>query len=163
MPTNKAVVDVIEQWSGKRPEKTSQNLKDWWNQTAPGSTHSALSFDPDGIEDLLKRLQNAFPSSPALVSADFGDSGNIKTVQDLVDALQPVMADAVTARPAGGPNKAAKKEPGGRREIRKARRARAVKKSAPRKKTSRNTGKMTGKRRSGDRRSRGAGNGSSKK
>jgi hypothetical protein len=63
MPSNKAVVDVIEQWSSQRPEKMSQSLEDWWNQTAPGSSHSALSFDPDGIEDLIKRIKNAFPSS----------------------------------------------------------------------------------------------------
>jgi hypothetical protein len=62
MPTNKAVVDVVEQWSGQRPEKMSQGLEDWWNQTAPGSSHSALVFNPDGIEDLLKRLQKAFPA-----------------------------------------------------------------------------------------------------
>jgi len=92
MPTNQAVVDVVEQWSGKRPERMSQNLKDWWNETAPGSSHSALAFDPDGIEDLLRRLKNAFPSSPLLASGDFGDSGNIKTIQDLVDSLQPAMA-----------------------------------------------------------------------
>jgi hypothetical protein len=89
MPANKAVVDVIEQWSGQRPDKTSQNLQNWWNQTAPGSNHSALLFKPDGIEDLLKRLKKAFPGSPALQSGDFGDAGAIKTVQDLIDALQP--------------------------------------------------------------------------
>jgi hypothetical protein len=92
MPSNKAVVDVIEQWSGQRPEKMSQSLEDWWNQTAPGSSHSALSFDPDGIEDLIKRIKNAFPSSPVVEAADFRASGNIKNVQDLVDALQPPMA-----------------------------------------------------------------------
>jgi hypothetical protein len=46
-------------------------------------------FKPDGIEDLLKRLKKAFPGSPALQSGDFGDAGAIKTVQDLIDALQP--------------------------------------------------------------------------
>lgn len=91
MPSNKAVVDVIEQWSGQRPEKMSQSLEDWWNQTAPGSSHSALSFDPDGIEDLIKRIKNAFPASPVVEAADFRAAGNIKTVQDLVDALQPAM------------------------------------------------------------------------
>lgn len=154
MPTNKAVVDVIEQWSGKRPEKMSQNLKEWWDQTAPGSTHSALSFDPDGIEDLLNRLRDAFPSSPALVSVDFGDSGNIKTVQDVVDALQPVMADAVSARPSEISVKTAKKQAGGRRRIRKAKRLGAVKQSPRQRKTSRNKGKITGKRRSGGGQSR---------
>jgi hypothetical protein len=91
MPSNKAVVDLIEQWSGQRPEKTSQSLEDWWNQTAPGSSHSSLSFDPDGIEDLIKRIKIAFPSSPVVEAADFRTSGNIKTLQDLVDALQPAM------------------------------------------------------------------------
>jgi hypothetical protein len=137
MPTNKSVVDVIEQWSGKRPEKMSQNLKDWWNQTAPGSTHSALAFDPDGIEDLVKRLQRAFPSSPALASGDFGDSGNVKTVQDLVDALQPVMADDVATRPKRVPKKVAKKTAGQRGKIRKGKKGRAGKKSRRRKKNSR--------------------------
>jgi hypothetical protein len=70
----------------------SQNLEQWWGQTAPGSSHSTLKFDPDGIEDLLKRLNKTFPSSPAIEAADFGAAGNVKTVQDLVDALQPVAA-----------------------------------------------------------------------
>jgi hypothetical protein len=96
MPSNKAVVDVIEQWSGQRPDKMSQILEDWWNQTAPGSSHSALQFDPDGIEDLIKRIEKAFPSAPVVEAADFRTSGNIKTVQDLVDALQPaVVSDAM--------------------------------------------------------------------
>jgi hypothetical protein len=135
MPTNKAVVDIVEEWSGKRPEKMSQNLKDWWNQTAPGSTHSALAFDPDGIEDLLKRLKKAFPSSPPLVSGDFGDSGNIKTVQDLVDALQPAMAAdeavATTKRAA----KKGKKAAGGARKTAKGKKKRPAKKARRRKKT----------------------------
>lgn len=96
MPTNKAVVDVVEQWSGQRPEKMSQGLEDWWNQTAPGSSHSALVFNPDGIEDLLKRLQKAFPAAPPLVSGDFGAAGAVKSIQDLVDALQPAMVGAAS-------------------------------------------------------------------
>jgi hypothetical protein len=102
MPSNKAVVDIVEQWSGQRPEKMLQSLEDWWNQTAPGSSHSALSFDPDGIEDLIKRLQDAFPSSPVLEAGDFRASGNVKTVQDLVDALQPAMVGAAMDAPVAG-------------------------------------------------------------
>ena len=94
MPTNKAVVDVIEQWSGQRPEKMSQNLQDWWNQTAADSDHNALLFKPDGIEDLLKRLRQAFPASPRLESGDFDDGGTVKTVQDLADELQPAATGA---------------------------------------------------------------------
>ena len=100
MPSNKAVVDVIEQWSGQQPEKMLQSLEDWWNQTAPGSSHSALKFDPDGIEDLIKRIENAFPSAPVVEAADFRTSGNIKTVQDLVDALQPAMVSDAMDVPA---------------------------------------------------------------
>jgi hypothetical protein len=93
MPSNEEVVDVIEDWSGKRPEKMSQNLEDWWNQTAPGSSHSAVKFKPDGIDDLIKKLKKKFPTSPVLSQEDFAASdspgGKIKTIQDLVRELQP--------------------------------------------------------------------------
>ena len=87
MPSDSAVLDVIKAWSGKRPSKMSQVLADWWNQTAPGSSHSSLPFDPDGISDLIKRLKKAFPRSPVIDSADLAAGGGISTVQDLVQAL----------------------------------------------------------------------------
>ena len=93
MPTNKAVVDVVEQWSGSRPDKMSQSLEPWWERTAPGSSHSALLFDPDGIADLVTRLSKAFPASPPLEASDFRSAGTVKTVQDLADALQPPIED----------------------------------------------------------------------
>jgi hypothetical protein len=99
MPTEDAVLDVIEDWSGSRPANLSQNLEDWWNQTAPGSPHSAILFK-DGVLDLLTRLQNAFPGSPRLQQGDFV-GGGIKTVQDLVDALQPVIQGALAAARVG--------------------------------------------------------------
>src|ERR1700690_1926456 len=89
MPTEDAVLDVIEDWSGSRPANLSQNLEDWWNQTAPGSPHSAILFK-DGVLDLITRLQTAFPDSPRLQQGDFV-GGGIKTVQDLVNDLQPTM------------------------------------------------------------------------
>ena len=90
-------VDIVTAWSGNRPEDMSQSLEDWWNQTAPGSTHSTLKFDPDGIDDLLLRLKRAFPASPRPSEADFRAGGGIKTVQDLADALQPVVSDEALA------------------------------------------------------------------
>ena len=143
MPTNKAVVDVIEQWSGQRPEKMSQSLEDWWNQTAPGSSHSALQFDPDGIEDLIKRIEKAFPSAPAVEGADFRTSGNIKNVQDLVDALQPAIVSDVMDVPAipkrsGGRARSAHKNASatvrGKKPKAKAKRASARRKPASKKK-----------------------------
>jgi hypothetical protein len=97
MPTNKEVLDVIEKWSGQRPPKMSQQLEEWWNKTAPGSTHSGLPFDPDGIADLVNRLKKAFPNPPHLEAADFKATGTVKTVQDLVDALQPTLTPPPTA------------------------------------------------------------------
>jgi hypothetical protein len=97
MPTNKAVLDVVEQWSASRPDKMSQSIELWWNQTAPGSSHSALLFDPDGIADLVTRLSKAFPASPALEASDFRSAGAVKTVQDLVDALQPPIEGAAVS------------------------------------------------------------------
>jgi len=99
MPTNKAAVDVVEQWSGSRPDKMSQSLEQWWDRTAPGSTHSALLFDPNGIADLVTRLSKAFPASPPLEASDFRSPGTVKTVQDLVDALQPPIEDAAVSGP----------------------------------------------------------------
>jgi hypothetical protein len=96
MPSEEDVLDVIEDWSGSRPANLSQNLEDWWNQTAPGSAHSAILFK-DGVLDLITRLQNAFPGSPQLQQGDFV-GGGIKTVQDLVDALQPAMQTAMAVR-----------------------------------------------------------------
>jgi hypothetical protein len=97
MPTNKDVLDVIGKWSGQRPSKMTQQLEEWWNKTAPGSTHSGLPFDPDGIADLVNRLNKAFPNPPHLEAADFKASGTVKTVQDLVNALQPTFSSAPTA------------------------------------------------------------------
>jgi hypothetical protein len=97
MPTNKEVLDVIEKWSGQRPSKMSQQVEEWWNKTAPGSTHSGLPFDPDGIADLVNRLKKAFPNPPHVEAADFKTSGTVKTVQDLVDALQPTLPSPPTA------------------------------------------------------------------
>ncbi len=112
MPSDDQILSVIQQWSGQRPPKMSQNLEDWWGQTASGSSHSTLPFDPDGIEDLVRRLQQAFPSSPALESGDFGSGGSVKTVEDLSQALLPAMAadlDQVTAAAAAPARKAVKK------------------------------------------------------
>ena len=103
MPSDKAVLDVIEDWSGGRPSRMSQNLEEWWNRTASGSNHSTLNFDPDGIEDLVRKVNDAFPVSPALETGDFGSGGNIKTVQHLSTALlSPVAADldALLKKPA---------------------------------------------------------------
>jgi len=97
MPSDNEVLNLIAGWSPKRPEKMSQGLEDWWNQTAPDSTHSTLKFDPDGIDDLLLRLKKAFPASPRPSEADFRAGGGIKTVQDLADALQPVVSDEALA------------------------------------------------------------------
>lgn len=101
MPSNNEVLDVVTAWSGKRPEKMSQNIGDWWDQTAPGSTHSALTFDPNGIDNLLERLKKEFPGSPRPSRADFRAGGNIKTMQGLADALQPIVARGPAAREAG--------------------------------------------------------------
>jgi hypothetical protein len=150
MPTNKQVVDAIEQWSGNRPEKMSQNLEEWWNQTAPGATHKALAFDPDGIDDLVDKLQKEFAGSPDLAAGDFKATGNIKTLQDLVDALQPVEADALAdvpraektigARKGGIQKRTSKKGVGRKRKTHKQRKAHAKKKSTRR-------GKPAGKKR----------------
>ncbi len=110
MPSDNEVLKVVTGWSGKRPEKMSQNLEDWWNQTSPGSTHSTLKFDPDGIDDLLLRLKSAFPASPAPSEADFRAGGGIKSVQDLSDALQPVVADEAFVAPTPSAKKAAKRK-----------------------------------------------------
>jgi hypothetical protein len=97
MPTNKAVVDLVERWSGKRPKAMNQNLEDWWGETAPGSNHSTLAYDKEGIESLVDEASETFPKSPSLTADDFRAAGNIKTLQDLVDALQPPMTIAATA------------------------------------------------------------------
>lgn len=109
MPTNKEVLDVVEKWSGERPDKMSQSLEKWWDKTAPGSSHASLRFDPDGIADLVNRLKKAFPNSPRLKASDFKASGTVKTVQELVNALQPAVpstaANALIPRAAAAPPK----------------------------------------------------------
>jgi hypothetical protein len=87
MASDAAVLDVITGWSGRRPPAMSQVLAVWWNQTAPGSSHSTLAFNPDGIADLIKRLKKAFPHSPVIGAVDLADGGAISTVEDLVEAL----------------------------------------------------------------------------
>jgi hypothetical protein len=128
VPSNSEVLDVVESWSGKRPEKMSQKLEDWWNQTAAGSSHSSLKFDPDGIDDLLLRCKNQFPSSPRPSEADFRAGGNIKTAQDLADALQPVseMVAADVPMKVVVKKKAAKKK-----VLKKVGKKRAARKAAP--------------------------------
>jgi hypothetical protein len=111
MPTNNEVLDIIEDWSGQRPLKMSQSLEEWWNETAPDSSHSGLVFDPDGITDLVNRLQEAFPDPPHVESADFRATGSVKSVQDLVDVLQPVISNASTAALISKPRVARSKKP----------------------------------------------------
>jgi hypothetical protein len=131
MPTNKEVLDVIEKWSGQRPPKMSQQLEEWWNKTAPGSTHSGLLFDPDGIADLVKRLKKAFPNPPHLEAADFKATGTVRTVQDLVNALQPTLPSpptaALVARPAALQSAKPAKVSGKTQKKKKAKKTRAGK------------------------------------
>jgi len=129
MPTNKQIVDLIEQWSGKRPDSMAQVLEDWWNETAPGSTHSALAY-ADGIDDLVKRIKKAFPPPPSVVAADFKSAGAIKTMEDLVDALQPVATrqeDSADSSELVAKSKPEKKSGKARRKKRKVKRERAGK------------------------------------
>lgn len=123
MPTDSQVLDQVENWSGKRPTKMSQSLEDWWNQTAPGSNHSTLPFDPDGIQDLVTRVDRAFPDADPIETEDLGSSGSIKTVQDLADALNQPVAKEVPALAA-----AKKKAPARKKK------ATAAKKKTPAKK-----------------------------
>ena len=87
MASDAAVLNALTRWSGNRPPAMTQVLADWWNQTAPGSSHSGIVFNPDGIADLIKRLRKAFPQSPTIASADLAVGGTISTVEDLVEAL----------------------------------------------------------------------------
>jgi hypothetical protein len=88
----------------------SQQLEEWWNKTAPDSTHSGLPFDPDGIADLVNRLKKTFPNPPHLEATDFKSSGTVKTVEDLVDALQPTFPAPAPATLVAKPTVAARQK-----------------------------------------------------
>ena len=152
MASDNDVLDVITAWSGQRPGKLSQVLEEWWEETAKGSTHGSLAFDPDGIQDLVQRLQIAFPDSPTIETGDLGSCGLIKTVQDLVTALnEPVTktlrkpAKKAAAKKAVTKKAAVHKAPGSAAGKVSARAAR----KAPGKAAKKATGKAATKKKSG--------------
>jgi hypothetical protein len=85
--TDTAVLEVITAWSGQKPPRMSQVIADWWVQTAHGSSHSSLAFNPDGIASLVGLLKKKFPNAPTLDRPDLATGGAIETVEDLVEAL----------------------------------------------------------------------------
>jgi hypothetical protein len=121
MPTDNDVLYVVTKWSGARPDKMSQNLGDWWDQTA--ANHSGIgAFNPNGIDDLILRCQTKFPSSPRLSEGDLQSGGNVQDVQDLVSALAPsaVASDMPMAAAPARNKKAAKKAAAKKKVIKKA-------------------------------------------
>lgn len=98
MSIQSRVVDAVEIWCGKRPDELATVLKDLWDDTAPGSSHSALDFDPDGIEDLVLKLHSEFANPPkrrvTATAADFRGGAKIQTLQKLVDEAVTFPLDA---------------------------------------------------------------------
>src|SRR5258708_2836923 len=99
MSIQSRVVDAVEVWCGKRPDELSTVLKDLWDDTAPSSSHSALDFDPDGIDDLVQKLRSEFANPPkrrvTATAADFRSGGKIQTVQKMVDEAVTFPLDGV--------------------------------------------------------------------
>jgi len=89
MSIQSRIVNTVATWCGKRPDSLSNVLKDLWDDTAPGSSHSSLDFDPDGIDDLIQKLHSEFASPPKrqvnATGPDFRGGSRIRTVQNLVD------------------------------------------------------------------------------
>jgi hypothetical protein len=67
----------------------SKNLSELWDETRPGSNHSSLDFDPDGIVSLISELHSEFKNPPkrsvTVTAPDFRQGGKIQTIQKLVD------------------------------------------------------------------------------
>jgi len=103
MSIQSRVLNALESWCGTRPDQLSVVLKDLWNDTAPGSAHSSLDFDPDGIDALIQELHDEFSDQPqrqvTLIAGDFRSAGKIQTAQQLVN-------EAATFSPIGAPESA---------------------------------------------------------
>lgn len=98
MPIRDRVNQVLADWCGADPDSIDQtmSLEEIWESTRdnPQSPHSAIPFQPDGVEDLLIRLRKEFTNPGAdrkdtsgLTPGCFKPSGDIDTVDHLVTAV----------------------------------------------------------------------------
>ena len=71
-------------------------LEDLWNSTRnnPAAPHDGIAFQPDGVQDLLTKLNKEFegpgPSrkkTSVLTLGSFKPDGDVETVNDLISAV----------------------------------------------------------------------------
>ena len=76
------VSEALQAWCGEEPADFTISLDDLW------ILHQDEPFDPDGIEQLIQKLESEFSNPPSLtVTAtpdDFRTGGKIRTVQQLI-------------------------------------------------------------------------------
>lgn len=111
MPIRDRVNLVLAAWCGADPDNIDQtmSLADLWESTRdnPASPHSAIPFQPEGVEDLVVKLLSEF-KKPGAVRKDtsgltpnsFKPSGDVDSVDDLVRAV--VACPSLPPTPARG-------------------------------------------------------------
>ena len=89
---------VLAVWCGADPDSIDQamSLTDLWESTrhSASSPHSAIPFQPEGVEDLLVKLGKEFKKpgrvrkdTSGLTPASFKPNGDIDSVDNLVRAV----------------------------------------------------------------------------
>lgn len=89
---------VLAGWCGADPDSIDQtmSLTDLWESTAnnASSPHSAIPFQPEGVEDLLVKLGKEFKKpgrvrkdTSGLTPGSFKPNGDLDSMNDLVRAV----------------------------------------------------------------------------
>jgi hypothetical protein len=91
------VNDVLADWCGLAPIDQTTSLKSLWESTAdnPNRPHNGVPFQPDGVGELLIKLDVEFTKpneilkeTSRLTANHFRPSGNIDSVDDLVTTVK---------------------------------------------------------------------------
>jgi hypothetical protein len=84
--TERLLLHTLPRWSGVTVTSVTELLSDMWIRGEQAGHHSALAYDPDGIDLLRAQIRRDFKSAPPAASFRAG----IKAVGDLDDAMQGV-------------------------------------------------------------------------
>jgi hypothetical protein len=96
MAIRKRVNEVLDDWCGIAPFDQTMSLQALWESTRnnPKRPHSAMDYQPDGVQDLLTRLVKEFKKPgverirvSVLKPGHFKPNGAIETVNNLVKAV----------------------------------------------------------------------------
>jgi hypothetical protein len=90
------VNQVLADWCGEDTDDQTTSLSGLWIATRknPHRPHDGIEFQPDGVHDLLAKLRTEFKKPgnvrkdiSELTAASFKPTGDIDSIDDLVDAV----------------------------------------------------------------------------